>query len=195
MRTLNIILITLLVVLLLSFLIIEIFNIKIQINNSENENQVMSSNSETETQPETQTKNSSEPLQEITQLQAQILNPGTGEQKIQAGDSITVHYSGHLIDGTKFDSSLDRGQPFSLTIGVGQVIPGWDQGVLGMQIGEIRRLFIPAELAYGEAGIEGVIPPNSPLIFDVELISIDATAENISQELPENSQPETEITE
>jgi FKBP-type peptidyl-prolyl cis-trans isomerase len=113
---------------------------------------------------------------EIKELMAQILQPGTGAQKVQPGDTITVHYTGTLIDGTKFDSSLDRGQPLQLVIGVGQVIPGWDQGIIGMQVGEKRKLFIPANLAYGERGAGNVIPPNSPLIFEVELLSIDKVA-------------------
>jgi FKBP-type peptidyl-prolyl cis-trans isomerase len=114
--------------------------------------------------------------QEIKELMAQILQVGRGEQKVQPGDAITVHYVGTLVNGTKFDSSRDRGQPFQLVIGVGQVIPGWDQGIVGMQVGEIRKLFIPANLAYGKQGAGNVIPPNSPLIFEVELISIDKTA-------------------
>jgi FKBP-type peptidyl-prolyl cis-trans isomerase len=113
---------------------------------------------------------------EIKELMAQIIQPGSGAQKVQAGDTITVHYTGTLINGTKFDSSVDRGQPFQLVIGVGQVIPGWDQGIIGMQVGEKRKLFIPANLAYGEQGAGTAIPPNSPLIFEVELLSIDKTS-------------------
>lgn len=83
------------------------------------------------------------------------------------GDRVTVHYHGWLEDGTVFDSS---DEPFSFRLGAGDVIEGWDHGVCGMQPGEIRRLFIPAELAYGEAGVEG-IPPNANLYFDVELLA------------------------
>lgn len=90
----------------------------------------------------------------------------------KAGDKISVHYTGTLEDGTKFDSSLDRGVPFKFTLGAGQVIKGWDQGLLGMKVGDKKRLILPPELAYGKAGNPPLIPPNAALIFDVELISI-----------------------
>lgn len=111
--------------------------------------------------------------QAVNELQVQIVIPGTGEQKVQAGDTITVHYVGTLTNGIQFDSSVDRGQPFQVVIGVGQVIQGWDRGIIGMQVGEKRKLFIPADLAYGAQGAGNAIPPNSALIFEVELISID----------------------
>lgn len=108
---------------------------------------------------------------DFEELTVTTIQQGEGERAVQAGDSITVHYTGTLKDGTKFDSSLDRGEPFVFTVGVGSVIEGWDQGLLGMTVGEKRIIEIPSELAYGRQG-SGSIPANSGLIFEVELLEI-----------------------
>lgn len=96
---------------------------------------------------------------------------GTGEVAV-AGKTTTVHYTGWLENGTKFDSSVDRGQPFSFPLGAGRVIKGWDEGVQGMKVGGKRKLTIPSDLGYGARGAGGVIPPNATLIFDVELLGV-----------------------
>ena len=99
------------------------------------------------------------------------LKKGTGPE-VKEGDHVVIHYTGWLEDGTKFDSSVDRDQPFETPIGVGYVIKGWDLGVLGMQVGGKRKLTIPHELGYGKYGAEPTIPGFATLIFDVELLKI-----------------------
>lgn len=94
---------------------------------------------------------------------------GTGAAPT-SGKQVTVHYTGWLEDGKKFDSSVDRGQPFVFRIGAGEVIPGWDEGVISMKVGGKRKLVIPSHLGYGPSGAGGVIPPNATLIFEVELL-------------------------
>ena len=106
----------------------------------------------------------------ITELKVEDIKVGTGRE-VKSGDTVVMHYIGTLEDGTKFDSSYDRNQPFETQIGVGRVIKGWDQGVPGMKIGGKRKLTIPYQLAYGENGY-GPIPPKATLIFEVELVDI-----------------------
>jgi FKBP-type peptidyl-prolyl cis-trans isomerase len=96
---------------------------------------------------------------------------GTGKEA-KSGDTVDVHYTGWLKDGTKFDSSKDRGKPFSFPLGAGRVIKGWDEGVAGMKEGGKRKLIIPAELGYGARGAPGAIPPNAELTFEVELLKV-----------------------
>jgi len=112
-----------------------------------------------------------EQVKEMTELKIETLSVGTGDREVKSGDKIKVDYVGTLVNGTKFDSSIDRGEPFIFTIGVGHVIQGWDQGLMGMKVGEKRKLTIPSNLAYGERGAGSSIPPNSILIFEVKLIS------------------------
>jgi len=105
-------------------------------------------------------------------LEIEDMEVGTGIEAAN-GDRVTVHYTGWLIDGTKFDSSIDRGQPFVFSLGAGEVIQGWDRGVRGMQVGGVRKLTIPPELAYGDRPVGGgLIPANSTLVFEVQLLEI-----------------------
>jgi peptidylprolyl isomerase len=101
------------------------------------------------------------------------LKEGTGASP-EAEDKVTVHYTGRLEDGTKFDSSVDRGEPYTFPIGMGRVIKGWDEGVMSMKVGGKRKLIIPPDLGYGEVGTpDGPIPPNATLIFEVELLKVE----------------------
>jgi FKBP-type peptidyl-prolyl cis-trans isomerase FkpA len=116
---------------------------------------------------------------DVTALQSIELVPGTGAA-IKSGQKAAVQYTGWLYEagapdhkGKQFDSSRTGGQPFTFTVGAGEVIKGWDQGVVGMQVGQQRRLVIPSELAYGDAGAAGVIPPGATLVFDIELVGIE----------------------
>ncbi len=108
---------------------------------------------------------------DIQGLNVDVLQRGDGEVA-KAGDTVTVNYVGTLENGTKFDSSIDRGQPFEFTLGQNSVIQGWELGVTGMKVGEKRKLTIPPELGYGANGAGGVIPPNATLIFEVDMLGI-----------------------
>ena len=129
------------------------------------------------TMPSGQSKNASptkvtgKPTTTSSGLQYWDIAVGTGATAV-AGKAVKVHYTGWLTDGKKFDSSVDRGQPFQFSLGAGQVIKGWDEGVAGMKVGGKRQLRIPPELGYGPRGAGGVIPPNATLIFDVELLDV-----------------------
>lgn len=105
-------------------------------------------------------------------LRYEDIETGSGEAVTGRGQTVIVHYTGWLEDRTKFDSSVDRGEPFSFPVDCSYVIPGWDEGVKGMQVGGKRRLVIPPELAYGSRGAGGVIPPDATLIFEIELLEV-----------------------
>jgi FKBP-type peptidyl-prolyl cis-trans isomerase FkpA len=104
-------------------------------------------------------------------VQIEEVRQGTGAEA-RAGNTVTVHYVGTLTDGKKFDSSRDRGKGFEFRLGAGEVIAGWDQGVAGMKVGQVRKLTISPDLAYGADGFPPVIPPNSTLVFEVELLGV-----------------------
>lgn len=108
----------------------------------------------------------------MSELKIETLTPGTGTEA-KSGDRVTVHYVGTLTDGKKFDSSRDRDEGFVFSLGRGQVIKGWDRGVAGMRVGEVRKLTVPPDLAYGARGFPPVIPANATLVFEVELLKVE----------------------
>lgn len=118
-----------------------------------------------------QNSNSTSITYNIQGMKVEILQQGSGVGA-KSGDTVTVNYVGTLQDGTKFDSSIDRGQPFQFILGQNSVIQGWELGVVGMKVGEKRKLTIPPELAYGSQGAGGVIPPNATLNFEIDMLKI-----------------------
>jgi FKBP-type peptidyl-prolyl cis-trans isomerase len=125
--------------------------------------------SSTSTSASGPTRVSGQPTTTASGLQYWDIAPGVGATAVP-GNTVSVHYTGWLTNGEKFDSSRDRNEPFSFPLGAGQVIKGWDEGVAGMKVGGKRQLRIPPQLGYGAAGAGGAIPPNATLIFDVELL-------------------------
>jgi FKBP-type peptidyl-prolyl cis-trans isomerase len=125
----------------------------------------------TQPEPEATEGEATEDAGAVTELKIEDTKKGTGAEA-KKGDTVVVHYTGYLTDGTKFDSSKDANVPFDFVLGAGEVIPGWDEGVQGMKVGGVRKLTIPPAMAYGEAGAGGVIPPNATLVFEVELLEV-----------------------
>ena len=123
--------------------------------------------------PENESDKNKEPTVITTRTGLKYIDEQVGVgPEVKSGDTVSVHYTGWLKDGTKFDSSRDRNQPFPVPVGKGQVIKGWDEGLQGMKAGGKRKLIIPSDLAYGPRGYPGAIPPNAELTFDVEVIKI-----------------------
>ena len=158
MKNIIIIGISVVAIMVASYLILENDNKKIN-NNQNNNNEMNQENTSNENQEKAD-----------LEILAEILKEGSG-QAAKTGDKLTVHYVGTFENGTKFDSSVDKGIPFEFVLGVGRVIQGWDFGVVGMKVGEKRKLIIPYQLAYGEEG-QGPIPPKANLIFEIELLGI-----------------------
>lgn len=133
---------------------------------------VVTSGKKTSNNKSLPTPSPSATISSVEELKIEDITIGTGEEAV-SGKRITVNYSGTLTDGTKFDSSYDRGTPFSFNLGAGEVIQGWDQGFSGMKVGGKRKLTIPSQLGYGARGAGAAIPPNATLIFEVELLKVE----------------------
>jgi FKBP-type peptidyl-prolyl cis-trans isomerase len=149
------------------------------VNYDSDKGPVLNNNVNTVDGTSTSTATSSVGADVVSCINNNIIKKMDTEKISKAGDKLTVHYVGTLENGTKFDSSVDRGKPFEFVVGIGQVIRGWDEGMVGMKIGEKKHLVIPGEKAYGSNGISDgqggyMIPPNATLIFDVELLGIES---------------------
>jgi FKBP-type peptidyl-prolyl cis-trans isomerase len=151
----------LITILSITFVIIAILAIGIYYFNQNIKNQNINMNQQ----------NQNNQTQIVKEIKIETIKNGEGDA-VKSGDQIVVNYVGMLEDGTIFDSSIERKQTFSFTVGANSVIQGWEIGVIGMKIGETRKLTIPPQLAYGEKGVSGVIPPNSNLIFEINLLKI-----------------------
>merc|ERR1711981_193767 len=127
---------------------------------------------------------------EVPALQVEVTKEVRCQDKAKTGDKVTVHYGGFLQDGKKFDSSFDRAQPFTFTIGVGQVIPGWDQGLIGVCKGEERHLVVPSPLAYGDRGAGDVIPPGATLLFDIVIVDVEKELSDAQKSVQEKKRKE-----
>lgn len=149
--------------------VIVLFLIVFLLNQKSNENQISQKTQKILSQ-ETSVENMKDETKEKDNLKIEDIVIGTGAEA-KSGKKISVHYKGMLKNGTKFDSSYDRGKPFVFNLGAGEVIAGWDQGIVGMKVGGKRKLTIPPSLAYGNRDL-GTIPPNSTLIFEVELLEV-----------------------
>jgi len=140
-------------------------------NNNSNQNQQMQQQNNQPANEQPNSTNQDSTSFDIQGMKVEVVKQGSGEVA-KTGDTVSVHYTGTLTNGTKFDSSVDRGTPFEFTLGQNRVIQGWELGVAGMKVGEKRKLTIPPELGYGAQSVGGVIPANSTLLFDVELLGI-----------------------
>ncbi|MBL7156038.1 MAG: FKBP-type peptidyl-prolyl cis-trans isomerase [Candidatus Pacebacteria bacterium] len=165
------------VILIIGILVVVVGSLILIQYSNQNKNESLSGNALDSIEPidiviEDQEQNKEQENNQKQDLEIEILQQGSGEQA-KTGDRLAVHYTGWLLDGVKFDSSVDRGEPFVFPLDQGLVIKGWDLGLLGAKVGEKRKLTIPCELGYGEAGTPGgPIPPNATLIFEVEILGI-----------------------
>lgn len=173
------VIIAVIIIAIILFFILTKMNNNTTINenqNQENTNQEdvieNANNNVNESQKVNATNEVSNSTDGVTGLKTEILKAGTGDKQVKDGNLVSVHYKGILENGKEFDSSYKHNQPFEFTVGAGEVIKGWDLGLVGMKVGEKIKLTIPGNLAYGERGAGNIIPPNATLIFEIELLEI-----------------------